>query len=280
MSREIASLKAEVAKLRAALAAAAAPEESKQAVKAPAAPAAAAAVPVPEMSKEEADLRAAIEGLASQIQAAQARKAPMPEWLPLAKEQKALKEEFLKKLGKKYVGGSAGSGAGGQGKGKKKRDKYVPKTPLGMVDHNPEEMALREAVIARIKEIFKRHGAVQIETPVAELKQTLTGKYGEDSKLIYDLADQGGELLALRYDLTVPFALYCAEHGIKQIKRYHIARVYRRGRPVVTRQVPVSFTSVILTFAQSLARMCRCCQTQSVSRLQPRFSVSSSWASS
>ena len=29
------------------------------------------------------------------------------------------------------------------------------------------------------------------------------GKYGEDSKLIYDLADQGGELLSLRYDLTV-----------------------------------------------------------------------------
>ncbi len=29
------------------------------------------------------------------------------------------------------------------------------------------------------------------------------GKYGEDSKLIYDLADQGGEILSLRYDLTV-----------------------------------------------------------------------------
>jgi len=29
------------------------------------------------------------------------------------------------------------------------------------------------------------------------------GKYGEDQKLIYDLADQGGEQLSLRYDLTV-----------------------------------------------------------------------------
>lgn len=35
------------------------------------------------------------------------------------------------------------------------------------------------------------------------LQETLTGKYGEDSKLIYDLKDQGGELLSLRYDLTV-----------------------------------------------------------------------------
>lgn len=34
-------------------------------------------------------------------------------------------------------------------------------------------------------------------------QETLTGKYGEDSKLIYDLKDQGGELLSLRYDLTV-----------------------------------------------------------------------------
>jgi histidyl-tRNA synthetase len=57
-----------------------------------------------------------------------------------------------------------------------------------------------------IRRVFKRHGAVEIDTPVFELKETLTGKYGEDSKLIYDLADQGGELLALRYDLTVPFA--------------------------------------------------------------------------
>ena len=37
------------------------------------------------------------------------------------------------------------------------------------------------------------------------LQETLTGKYGEDSKLIYDLQDQGGELLSLRYDLTVSF---------------------------------------------------------------------------
>ena len=36
-------------------------------------------------------------------------------------------------------------------------------------------------------------------------QETLTGKYGEDSKLIYDLKDQGGEILSLRYDLTVSF---------------------------------------------------------------------------
>jgi len=36
------------------------------------------------------------------------------------------------------------------------------------------------------------------------MQETLTGKYGEEGgKLIYDLSDQGGELLSLRYDLTV-----------------------------------------------------------------------------
>uniref|UniRef100_A0A3P8X955 histidine--tRNA ligase n=1 Tax=Esox lucius TaxID=8010 RepID=A0A3P8X955_ESOLU len=66
-------------------------------------------------------------------------------------------------------------------------------------------------------------------------KETLTGKYGEDSKLIYDLKDQGGELLSLRYDLTVPFARYLAMNKISNIKRYHIAKVYRRDNPAMTR---------------------------------------------
>jgi histidyl-tRNA synthetase len=79
--------------------------------------------------------------------------------------------------------------------------------------------------------VFKKHGAVEIDTPVFELKETLTGKYGEDSKLIYDLQDQGGELLSLRYDLTVPFARYMAVHNLPSIKRYHIGKVYRRDTP-------------------------------------------------
>lgn len=73
-------------------------------------------------------------------------------------------------------------------------------------------MAVKERAFLAIKGVFKKHGAVEIDTPVFELRETLTGKYGEESKLIYDLEDQGGELLSLRYDLTVPFARYAAEH--------------------------------------------------------------------
>lgn len=92
-------------------------------------------------------------------------------------------------------------------------------------------MAIREIAFTKIRGVFKKHGASEIDTPVFELKETLTSKYGEDSKLIYDLEDQGGELLSLRYDLTVPFARYVAERGLSSIKRFHIAKVYRRDTP-------------------------------------------------
>ncbi|XP_028316173.1 histidine--tRNA ligase isoform X2 [Gouania willdenowi] len=115
------------------------------------------------------------------------------------------------------------------------KKQFVLKTPKGTRDYSPKQMAIREKVFNTIISCFKRHGAETIDTPVFELKETLTGKYGEDSKLIYDLKDQGGELLSLRYDLTVPFARYLAMSKITNIKRYHIAKVYRRDNPAMTR---------------------------------------------
>lgn len=40
---------------------------------------------------------------------------------------------------------------------------------------------------------------------------------------------------SLRYDLTVPFARYLAMNKLTNIKRYHIAKVYRRDNPAMTR---------------------------------------------
>lgn len=101
----------------------------------------------------------------------------------------------------------------------------------GTHDFTPEQMAIRERAFSIIVGVFEHHGTVALDTPVFELRETLMGKYGEDSKLIYDLADQGGEICSLRYDLTVPFARYLAMHGISNLKRYHVARVYRRDNP-------------------------------------------------
>ncbi|NWT60389.1 SYHM protein, partial [Erythrocercus mccallii] len=105
----------------------------------------------------------------------------------------------------------------------------------GTRDHAPAQAALRERLLAAVVSCFKRHGAAAIDTPVLELRETLLGKYGEGTKLIYELQDQGGELLALRYDLTVPFARYLAMNKITNMKRYHIAKVYRRDNPATTR---------------------------------------------
>ena len=117
----------------------------------------------------------------------------------------------------------------------KNDERRKPKIPKGTRDFTPMQMALRKKVFKIITDVFLKHGAVEIDTPVFELKETLTGKYGEDSKLIYDLQDQGGELLSLRYDLTVPFARYLALKNITNIKRYHIAKVYRRDNPALNK---------------------------------------------
>jgi histidyl-tRNA synthetase len=110
-----------------------------------------------------------------------------------------------------------------------------PKIAKGARDFSPEQMAIRDAAFGAVTAVFRRHGAVSIDTPVFELRETLTGKYGEDSKLIYDLADQGGEALSLRYDLTVPFARYCAVTGTTAIRRFHVGKVYRRDQPQMNR---------------------------------------------
>ncbi|CAN0887921.1 Histidine--tRNA ligase, cytoplasmic [Linum grandiflorum] len=107
----------------------------------------------------------------------------------------------------------------------------LPKLPKGTRDFSKEQMAIREKAFSIIADVFKRHGATALDTPVFELRETLMGKYGEDSKLVYDLADQGGELCSLRYDLTVPFARFVAMNGITSFKRYQMAKVYRRDNP-------------------------------------------------
>ncbi|XVF00489.1 hypothetical protein REPUB_Repub04eG0005300 [Reevesia pubescens] len=107
----------------------------------------------------------------------------------------------------------------------------IPKTPKGTRDFAKEQMSTRKKAFSIIKKVFERHCATALDTPAFELKETLTGKYGEDSKLIYDLADQGGELCSLRYDLTVPFSRYVAMNGLTSFKRYHIDKVWRRDNP-------------------------------------------------
>ncbi|XP_047586459.1 histidine--tRNA ligase, mitochondrial isoform X1 [Lutra lutra] len=113
------------------------------------------------------------------------------------------------------------------------KSNFIIKTPKGTRDLSPQQMVIREKILDMVVGCFKRHGAKRLDTPAFELKEMLTEKYGEDSGLIYDLKDQGGELLSLRYDLTVPFARYLAMNKVKRMKRYHVGKVWRRESPTI-----------------------------------------------
>lgn len=105
-------------------------------------------------------------------------------------------------------------------------------TPPGTRDFLPEEMAVRQEVMDRIKSVFELYGFRPAETPAFEYAEVLEGKYGEEEKLIYKFEDMGGRKLALRYDLTVPLVRLFAQNQLRlPFKRYCISRVWRFDRP-------------------------------------------------
>jgi len=94
-------------------------------------------------------------------------------------------------------------------------------------------------LIEKIGKSFRSYGFVPIDTPALEYAEILLGKGGgETEKQIYRFRDNGDRDVALRFDLTVPFARFLAEHRAElafPFKRYHIAKVWRgentqRGR--------------------------------------------------
>lgn len=109
-----------------------------------------------------------------------------------------------------------------------------PQVLKGFRDYLPGQMLLRQRIIALFREVFERHGFEPLDTPVLEYLEILTGKAGENEKLMYHFADQGGREIGLRYDLTVPLARVVAMHQndlVFPFKRYHIAPVWRAEKP-------------------------------------------------
>ena len=128
-----------------------------------------------------------------------------------------------------------------------------------MQDFLPEDMALRQHVLGLIRETYGRYGFTEIETPVMEHIENLTGKNGgENEKLIFKVEKRGRELekalgkvrgsedmpsdaagteiadSALRYDLTVPLCRYYSCHKNElptPFKALQIGNVFRADRP-------------------------------------------------
>jgi histidyl-tRNA synthetase len=111
----------------------------------------------------------------------------------------------------------------------------------GMRDFLPDDVRRRDYVVGVIRDVYDRYGFEPLETPAAENIETLLGKYGEEgNKLVFKILKRGeheasGQAdLALRYDLTVPFARVVAEYQAKLpriFKRYQIQPVWRADRP-------------------------------------------------
>lgn len=117
--------------------------------------------------------------------------------------------------------------------------KIQPRTLKGFRDYLPEAAIPREWLIDTARRVYRSYGFVPIDTPALEHLEILTGKGGEESdKQMYRFTDAGGREVGMRFDLTIPFARFAAQH-IGELgtpfKRYHIGTVWRgentqRGR--------------------------------------------------
>lgn len=110
-----------------------------------------------------------------------------------------------------------------------------PRVLKGFRDSTPSQEIIRKQVITTLEHDFSLHGFVPIDTPVLEYTEVLLGKGGgETDKQIFHFADNGGRDVALRFDLTVPFARFMATHVNElqtPFKRFHIAKVWRGENP-------------------------------------------------
>ena len=110
-------------------------------------------------------------------------------------------------------------------------DLIQPETLKGFRDYLPELMIPREHLLEKARQVYRSYGYAPIDTPALEYAKILLGKGGEESdRLIYRFRDHGDRDVALRFDLTVPFARFAAMH-IQDLdtpfKRYHMGPVWR-----------------------------------------------------
>lgn len=114
-------------------------------------------------------------------------------------------------------------------------DLIQPRVLKGFRDFLPEAEIGRTNLTEKITQVYRSFGFVPIDTPVLEYTEILLRKSnGETEKQVFRFEDNGGRDVALRFDLTVPFARFTAEHKNElyfPFKRYHIAKVWRGEKP-------------------------------------------------
>ncbi|MFL5897217.1 MAG: ATP phosphoribosyltransferase regulatory subunit [Solirubrobacterales bacterium] len=106
--------------------------------------------------------------------------------------------------------------------------------PPGTRDVLPEEMRQLRALKARLLEVFEAGGYGEVATPALEYDEVLTRGGGRRPDAAYRFFDEGGELLALRSEMTVPIARLVATRyaAAEPPHRFcYIAGAYRAVSP-------------------------------------------------
>ncbi|WP_195972730.1 histidine--tRNA ligase [Clostridium thermobutyricum] len=108
-----------------------------------------------------------------------------------------------------------------------------PSILAGVMELLPKEQEIFNDIVDKITGVYKKNGCLSIDTPIIEKSEVLLAKTGgETEKQVYSF-QKGKNNLALRFDLTVPFARYVSQYYNELIfpfKRYQIGKVYRGER--------------------------------------------------
>lgn len=116
-----------------------------------------------------------------------------------------------------------------------KKDIIQPRKLKGFRDYNPRQMGLRRRITEAVWDVAAQAGFHGIATPALEYAETLLGAGGGDTdKEVYRFMDHGERMVALRFDLTVPFARYVAENQGEltfPFKKVQIGDVWRGEKP-------------------------------------------------
>ncbi len=104
----------------------------------------------------------------------------------------------------------------------------------GTQDFLPKDQRVRREIVRTLEDLFIQYGCQPLETPILNETSLMASKYAGGDEILeemYRLSDRGNRDLALRYDLTIPFAKVVAMNPSLSMpfKRYEIGKVFRDG---------------------------------------------------
>ncbi|MFL0583320.1 histidine--tRNA ligase [Solibacillus silvestris] len=104
----------------------------------------------------------------------------------------------------------------------------------GTQDYLPAQEVVRRNIRRTLEDTFMLYGCKPLETPILNYTELMASKYAGGAEILkemYTLTDRGERDLALRYDLTIPFAKVIAMNPQLSMpfKRYEIGKVFRDG---------------------------------------------------